>query len=203
MCSEYVFIVFDFFFRFFYYIIDHIKTWIDKQKQTFFEGYYVSFGVYDKQNENYVHVYNYDPIYKFILILMESIFIEKKELLLPIKFDCIIGDTFAGIGSYYNEDKMCYIIRTHTQDEYINVKYRFVYCVVDDECDLTHEFEKFKHSLATNNTLTCKECIHMCLSFANKTCNCTDESVLKLVKDDTFDEIAFKGKDVLKIHNGS
>jgi hypothetical protein len=92
---------------------------------------------------------------------------------------------------------------SHDVDTHGRLDTKFIYCIANEDVDLTHEFENFKLSILHNKTLTTQDIVLMIGRYHGKHVSDEQNIKLKLAMDDTFDELTFKGMDTLMLHNGS
>jgi len=76
---------------------------------------------------------------------------------------------------------------------------KFLYATIDDNYDLTYEFEKFKRYILENKNLDTYDIVKLMQMFFKNQDTMTNESTLKLMTDDSFDEKTYKGKEILLI----
>ncbi len=191
--------------QFFFETWDYAKLYLHHRflmvQQAFFEDYFMTFGVYDRVNEEFVVLYKYDTPMRFLHVVLKSLFVPKRELLLSTAdVDAYVQDTekYIKIGSYFDGNGLHYMLNQHKR---CNPRSKFVYCILNDAIDLTHEFESFKEPLLLNTTLTVEDIVLLLLHYVGRSSLLEKEDVsnLKLMQDDTFEEKSFKGMDLLEL----
>jgi hypothetical protein len=82
-----------------------------------------------------------------------------------------------------------------------NNNFKYIYCVVEDDqertLDLTSSFNVFKQNINQNKILLCKDFVKLFVCYKNYTFNVDRMICLKMMPDDTFDEVVFKDNDVI------
>lgn len=191
--------------QFFFESWDYVKLFLQHRllmiQQAFFEDYFMTFGVYDRINEQFVVLYKYDTPLRFLYIVLKSLFVPKRDLLLSTRdVDAYVEETekYIKIGSYFDGDGLHYMLNQHKR---CNPRSKFVYCILNDEIDLTHEFESFKEPLTLNTTLAVEDIVLLLLHYVGRSSllDRTDVDNLKLMQDDSFQEKSFKGIDLLHL----
>lgn len=183
-------------------------------KYILFDGYFISYAIYNPSSQIFTHIYNYDKTHMIIWLYIKNILnISNIKLisidiinLIPIndkKLDSII------IASYFLDKKQKYIIIDNATKNQIhetkNKEIKFIYCTLDYKYILTSEFEKFKDSLISNKYLSCYDIVKMIQLFSYNFYTINNDSILEIMIDSLNDGLlikSYKEKDVLLIHNG-
>jgi hypothetical protein len=181
-------------------------------KHELFDGYLISYGSYNINEKRYVSIYNYDNtlmiIYLYILYIFGCNIHENYNLVNFRKYVSTDKHNIYICSVLYGNEQYYIIIdkNTHLNLPSLNNinnenKYnkKFLYVVFDDNNDLTHEFEKFKHFILENKYLETYDIIKMLQMFFYNKDTVNNDSILKLMMDDSFDEKTYKGKELLII----
>jgi hypothetical protein len=102
------------------------------------------------------------------------------------------------LGSFIHGGKQFYEFGTGPKKKMQNT---FVYCVLANVYDMTREFDKMKDSIATNKTMTARDIITMLSLFFQKQVVFAPNDKLKIMIDDSFNELSFKANDTLLLHH--
>jgi hypothetical protein len=180
-------------------------------KFSLFNGYLISYGEYSRTSKTFSNIYNYDNLWYIIYFYLLNIFgydIYKNYSIIPIHyFDTLQSKNIIDIlicTLIYNEEThyIMFDAQIYRNLHLIlenNSKNNFLYAVLDEEYDLTHEFKKVKNFIFTNKNLKTYEIVNIIQSFFKNKCTVTSESTLKLMTDNSFNEKTYKGKDILII----
>lgn len=203
--------VFQFFLNIWQYLqqkADDVRTNI---KKSMFEDMVVSYGFYDKEHKCYMTLYDFDHLWTLVWLYIKYNVFKRRTLFVPI-FDTtpkdLASERFVFVGSFVKEGNQYYTIldadsasRYDYHDDTPSNN-RFVYCIADDKCDLTHMFEKYHYSLSLNKTILCEDIISIMLFLSNKSEWMRDAKLeqLKLMYENDLNEIVFKGEDRLDIN---
>jgi hypothetical protein len=198
---KYIFMLFDYLIRSWAFSTSFVNQKVFNFKSNVFKGYYIKYGVFDKESKRFFWIYDYDSLLWTFLVWLENGLSEKHSLI-PISYAKITNDQYVCIGSYIEDDKqVCEFHDVEMQYQH-KLETKFIYCVVDDSIDMTHEFQHFRESIVKNTTLSCKDILILLCYFYSKNYTCKEDFNLKLIMDDTFHELSFKANDKLIIHNG-
>lgn len=196
--NEFLFTLFDLCIRLHTNIKFFINDRIQTHKSSYFEEYYVSLGVFNTITNTYYSIYNYESFWAYIFLLFKSLFIEKNEILVPINFGEVHNNLYI-IGAFYKDQTLYHVIGDINIEQ--SPSFNLIYATIDDNIDITHPLENFKLNLF-NNKMTCKQLLTIIMCYYGIKYIPTNDSILKFVPDDNFEELVFKGKDILKVHNG-
>jgi hypothetical protein len=197
--------IIDFFFKIGFYLITYCNNSLNEMKYSIFNGYFISYAIFQVDEKKFIWIYNYDKPWNIIYLYFMYI----------LGFD--IPNNLISINNAINLNKMNYIIVAsyilNNKQEYImtddlninnlyenQVKEKFIYVTLDESCDLTHEFEKFKYYILFNKYLECRDFVTILQIFFNNIETIKNDSTLKLMIDDTYDEKIYKGNDLLLIN---
>jgi hypothetical protein len=163
-----------------------------------FNNKILHYAIYNIKTHKYKDIYSYDNIlyllylwitgYIFCLIDIQNLsFINNDELIL-----C----TFIKNNNIYKiiTDKINYNVLIQKN---INNMPKFIYCILDDNDDITHYFEDFKTSIFINKNIETQCYINAIFHFNKKNICMNENSQLKLMLDDDYAEKIFKAKDIL------
>lgn len=196
----------DFFVRYSLAIRDYIDNQFLRVKSLLCEGKYIQLAVYDVPTRKLLWLYNYDNIFYFIFIWLDSMIFNMfvPNYLFPYgEIIRVLNDDSVLIGSYIKGGKQFYEFRSSLEEgDAPPVSTTFLYCVYANHYDLTNEFNLFKSSLMHNTTLKCKNVLDIICFFMRKRITVTDEDEFKIVLDDTFTELTFKTNDILFLNHG-
>jgi hypothetical protein len=88
-------------------------------KHNFFNGYFMSFGIFDRNDQTFIMFYRYDKLLSFIYIMLSSLIIPKQRLLVSTRaMDALTEDSdrYITVGSFYDkEGALHYMINNHTK----------------------------------------------------------------------------------------
>lgn len=178
---------------------DYYNNQILKLKNYLGDKHYIQFAFYDKYQERMIWIYNYNNILYLLTLWIDIHLSNIYKYLMPYGTTYFLNIDQIVVGSYMSNGKQMYEFGEPIIKNKKHMK--FIYCVVNNDYDVTREFELFKTSILLNKTLTCKDVLIIINSFFGKGYKVSEDVELKLVMDDTFSEITFKGKDLL-ILNG-
>jgi len=191
-------------FDFFVLKLESAKEYCDetllKVQSLALDGCFISYSIYDKKTQRYHRLYDYDGYSGCLVFLFR--FLLKSLYIVPIHTDGT-GTSCVDVGSYIKDNEKFYIIND-LPVENIVLPFKCVYCLLNNTLDLTHEFNVFLNSIFENNRLlTCNDLAIILTSFFKKHCEKEeDDYSMKIMFDDTFEELLFKGNDIVNIHNG-
>ena len=204
--------IIDFFMNIWIYVYKLYKNSIISMKHELFDGYLISCGSYNVNEKRYVSIYNYDNtlmiIYLYILYIFGCNIHENYNLINFRKYVSNDKHNIYICSVLYGNEQYYIIIDQNTHlnlpslnninNENKSTK-KFLYVVFDDNNDLTHEFEKFKHFILENKYLETYDIIKMLQMFFYNKVTVNNDTILKLMMDDSFDEKTYKGKELLII----
>jgi hypothetical protein len=177
---------------------EYINNQILKLKNYLGDKHYIQFAFYDIHQERMMWIYNYDNIFYLLMLWIDMYLSNIYKYLIPYGKICYLNKDQIVVGSYMNNGKQLYEFGNPVPKQN---PAKFIYCIVNNDYDVTKEFELFKTSIFANKTLSCKDVLIIIQLFFDRNYKVLDNIELKLVMDDTFSEITFKGKDLL-ILNG-
>ncbi len=184
---------------------EHIRTLcqgtLAMVKHSFFDGYFMSFGIFDREIQNFIMFYRYDKLLSFVYIMLSSLIIPKQRFLLSTRvMDALTKDSdrYITVGCFYDDKRVLHcMINNHISKSH-NLSPKFVYCILNDEIDMTHSFECFKSALAQNKSLKTKEIVGILSYYSGHRIGHKVET-LKILSDDHFNEKTFKPDDCLEL----
>lgn len=199
----------DFFLKIWLYFTVGFRNTLNSFKYSLFDGYLISYALFNTNEKKFLWIYNHDKpwtiIYFYILYIL-GFNIHDNLISVHDDINNLIGDHYIIVGAYILNKEQKYIMAddfniinpsSEGDDE---IKQKFIYVTLDECCDLTHEFEKFKYFILFNKYLQCRDFVMIMQLFFNNDETITNDSVLKLMMDDTYDEKIYKEKDLLLIN---
>lgn len=204
--------IIEFFMKLGFYVYDGFQYIINTMKHKLFDGYLISYAIYNPTCKTFTWIYNYDKPIIIIWLYIQYYFniLNIKLIPLPLIFDDLIDNKYI-IASYLLNKKQKYLMFDNSiaipgvlynKIQKINNKYKYIYCILDETYDLTREFEKFKQYILLNKFLTCHDIIKIITLFSCNIVDITKDSILKIMMDDNFNEQLYKDNDILVIHDG-
>lgn len=189
------------------FFVDVHKTCLDSWtflQDQFFRGYYVTLGVYNKDSQRFIKIYDHRSFLSTLYVIMKSCFVEKERFLIPLDFSVSLkGHNWIVVSAFFNGSmELQYNITYPLHNLQEQVDFSIVYCTVNEVICLTHELESFKHCFVDNEELCTQDVVNILCSVHGRKNILLGDGGLKVVKDDTFDEIIFKGDHVFKLYNG-
>lgn len=209
--------IIDFFMNIWICMYKLFKNRIVSMKYELFDGYLISYASYNINDKKFISIYNYDNTWNIIYLYFLYIFgynvHEIYNLVYHKTYISIDKNTLYICSVLYDTEQYYFIIDKNTQLrlpslDNINIddinnkntnNKNFLYVVFDDNNDLTHEFTKFKHFILENKYLETYDIIKMLQMFFYNKETVNNDSTLKLMMDDSFEEKTYKGKEILII----
>jgi hypothetical protein len=201
--------IIDFFFKIWFYFTVGCRNTLNSMKYSVFNRYLISYAIFNLDENKFLWIYNYDKpwsiIYMYFLYILGF---DTHNNLISVEDDInnLVGEHYIIVGSYILNKTQKYIMADDfniinlSSEGDDKIKEKFIYVTLDESCDLTHEFEKFKYFILFNKYLQCRDFVTIMQLFFNNNETIKDDSVLKLMIDNTYDEKIYKGKDLLLIN---
>jgi len=172
-------------------------------KNKVFEEKIISYGFYDINKKKYKWIYDYDKVY-LIIWLYTKYLLNIKNHLLNLDTSLDFKENIIFITSHIYKNKQYYtIFNKEIYRDYYNYlgeyKINFIYSCLDDNYDLTQEFNKFKKSILLNKYLKNKDIILTISNFSYKKTKLNENSILKLMTDNDYIEKQYNNNDILII----
>jgi hypothetical protein len=200
----YILNVYDFIYQFFDQVSTGFNRHVFKMQEYMFDGFYIKYSIYDTKNKKMHDMYNYESLLKFMLFCIRFI-LGFTSYVVPIQDEELPFGKYIHVGTYINNGAKHHTIGLVTSDEEIqDPQVSCVFCLLNDEHDLTHEFNKFKHSIYSNKDLTWDDLITILTYYFDKPYRSSiqPDCDVKVMFDDTYDELVFKGNTLVNLHNG-
>ena len=199
--------------QFFQFVWFSMNSFYNKRllelKYKLFNNKIITHGFYDKEEKCYMVIYDYDNLFTLLYLYFYKLLCKKTASALPVFNNTprdLASDRFIFVGSFIKNNVQYFTIidgdsgKLYNPNE--NFTQTFIYCIIDDKYDLTHLFEQYKNSIMINSTIICEDIIAILimLSKRKKWIENTKLEELKMMMDDTFEELVFKAKDKLIIN---
>jgi hypothetical protein len=178
------------------------NCWRDVQSQ-FFSDYYMTLGVYNKDTQRYIKIYDYSWWFYTLFAMVKSYVVPKDKFLIPLEGTSLKGHHWVLVSIYFNSDHG-YIEHCITYPSYHfqeKVDFNIIYAMVNDSFNLTKELENFKNCFIENRYLSTQDVVNILCHVSGKQ-PIVVESGFKILKDDSFNEIVFKENDQFKLYDG-
>lgn len=164
-----------------------------KLKSYVFNGYFIRYDCYDKHKKEYYKFYNYDSFLGTLIYIFLKFILRRSIFILPIE-TYSNSNSIIQIGTYYHENKKHYLLGNLCNKPKSNI----IYCTLDNKYDLTHELNHLKNDIFLYE-LTAKDLLYILSYFFKKNYPISNDSEIKMMFDDTFNELIYKGNQILFI----
>ena len=186
--------------------MDNLHKYVLKLKTKMVGHNFLQYALYNKETKQFIWIYNYDSFLSLCFLLLKYM-CKVPVLLIPIDSEPVTQHSYVIVTSYINNGVIQYqFTDVSSQNMPINTDHtsKFVYCVIDDDYDVTHAFDLFHDSISKSSALTCQDIINIIFMFLyHKRYSITSHSVVKVMLDDKFVELTFKGNERLILYNGT
>ena len=194
---SFLLILLDFFVTRLTNVIDYTNNQFFKWKCNACDNHYIRIALYDINHDRIIWIYDYDSIWGLVLFWFRT----KPKLIPYDQYSMINPGGFIVVGSYIKNGKQHYGFWPASQSSVLISSDKFIYCVLENAYDLTREFDMMKDCILNNKELLTKHIVNMVSLFFDKGFCMHENEQLKIVMDDTFEELTFKANDVLFIHH--
>jgi hypothetical protein len=203
-CSLIIFLFFNFI-NFCETLFSASKTFLGKELNSRLNGYVLYYGLYSKSENYYATLYDYTSFWCRLNLVIKNSLIrnyleDRKDIFhyndVMNNFDELSHHFVdAALLVYVESNEFKYKLSSHSSVTTNEKPYNYVYAVAEDDTnktvDITKEFNTFQLGVSRSN-LTCKDLVKIMVKYKKENLN-FDDITLKLMNDNDFDELLFKG----------
>ena len=172
------------------------------------------YALYSRHDNYYACLYDCRSIWEKLWVALQQVLIKLRlddNYLFSYddinsNFECLTSFLINAALIVYVEDGQLkhklFLHKEKEDDKHSSRKFNYIYCIAEDVDgnfqDLTESFNMFVKEIHQNKTLTCKDFVTIFTQFGKHSFNVNKLYHVKMMPDDTFTEVLFKGNDIIE-----
>lgn len=171
-------------------------------KNDFFDGYIITYGIYNKNNCKTIILYDYDSLFWLLYIFFCSLFqynFLENRCIKKIDYKENKIEELLHFGVYYTSNNKYGFINKITENEWV-YKNKILFIVINNAINMIKYFHLFHRSIKDNIVYTYEELINIFSALFNININDTIENITVFFMD-KCEENTFKKEDIVNIYD--